>query len=167
MKLRPNISARHRQSGVSLIECLAYIAVFAIMMTGATAAFYFCWDHTRAVIYTSNEIATALQAGESWRADVRAATGKISINNTASGQIVVIPEGDKEVLYRYTDGELRREIPVQNHSWLLLPQVKISEMTAAARSGVTAWRWELEIKPRRRETQLPLSFTFEAAQTKP
>jgi hypothetical protein len=28
---------------------------------------------------------------------------------------------------------------------------------------VTAWRWEVELTPRRKETHLPLLFTFEAA----
>lgn len=31
------------------------------------------------------------------------------------------------------------------------------------RGPVSAWRWELELKSRRKETHLPLRFTFEAA----
>jgi hypothetical protein len=40
-------------------------------------------------------------------------------------------------------------------------------MKPDARGSVTAWRWELEMLPRREEAQLPLLFTFEAAQMKP
>jgi hypothetical protein len=40
-------------------------------------------------------------------------------------------------------------------------------MKTEARGSVTAWRWELELTERRKETHLPLRFTFEAAQTKP
>ena len=40
-------------------------------------------------------------------------------------------------------------------------------MKPDARGEVRAWRWELELAPRRKETHLPLLFTFEAAQTKP
>ena len=65
-----------------LMECLVYIAVFAILLGGGTAAFYFCWDHSKALIYATDDIASALHAGERWRADVRAATGKITVETT-------------------------------------------------------------------------------------
>src|SRR5674476_390798 len=105
MKFPSTISSVRRQAGILLIECMVYISVFAILTGIGTAAFYFCWDHTRAVIYATDDIASALRAGERWRADVR--------------------------------------------------------------GTVSAWRWELELTPRRKETQLLLLFTFAAAQTKP
>lgn len=150
-----------------LIECLVYIAVFGLLLGMGTAAFYFCWDHTRAVVFTSAEIESTLRTGEIWRADVRAATGKISVETAAAEEIVRIPEGKKEVIYRFNGGELRREIPSQNQSRLLLAKVKSSEMKTESRAGVTAWRWEVELTPRRKEAHLPLLFTFAAAQTKP
>jgi len=167
MKLRLDISSIRRRSAMMLIECLVYIAVFAILTGVGLASFYFCWDHTRATIYAADEVASALRAGEGWRADVRAATGKISSETTTAGELVTIPENGRKVLYRFDAGELRREIPAQNISRLLLPKVKASEMKTAARGGVTAWRWELTVAPRRKESNLPLMFTFEAAQTKP
>jgi hypothetical protein len=166
MKLRPDILHR-RRSGMMLIECLVYIAVFAILTGIGLASFYFCWDHTRGTIYAADEVESALRAGEGWRADVRAATGKISVATTATGALVMIPEGERKILYRFAAGELRREIPAQNISRLLLPKVKVSEMKTEAREGVTAWRWEIAVTPRRKEASLPLLFTFEAAQTKP
>ena len=54
-----------------------------------------------------------------------------------------------------------------NLSQVLLPKVKLSQMQPEARGGVTAWRWELELTPRRKEAALPLRFTFVAAQSKP
>ena len=60
-----------------------------------------------------------------------------------------------------------REVQAGKTSELLLPRIDNSHMSAAARNGVTAWRWELQLKSRRQEAQLPLLFTFEAAQTKP
>ena len=167
MKLRQKNSSTRRQSGVSLIECLVYVAVFAILLGIGTASFYFCWDHTRATIFTANEIESAVRAGETWRADVRAATGNISVETTPTGELVKIPEGGKEILYRLAAGELRREIPAQNHSRVLLPKVKSSAMKTESRAGVTAWRWELEVTPRRKEPHLPLIFTFAAVQPKP
>lgn len=167
MKLQPNISAWRRQAGIMLIECLVYISVFAILLGGGMTAFYYCWDHTRAVIFTSGEIEASLRAGETWRADMRAATGKISVESTTDGEVVRIPRNHKEIIYRFSGGELRREIPAQNHARVLLTKVKASEMRLQARDGVTAWRWDLELTPRRKEAQLPLRFTFAAVQTKP
>ena len=119
------------------------------------------------MIFDANDIEAALRAGEHWRADVRDATGKVSVESTAAGEVVRMPEAGKEIIYRFESGELRREIPALNNSQLLLPKVKSSEMKPEARGSVTAWRWELELTPRRRETQMPLRFTFEAAQAKP
>jgi hypothetical protein len=167
MKLRPDIAHARRRSAIMLIECMVYIAVFAILTGIGLASFYFCWNHTRATIYAADEVESALRAGEGWRADVRAATGKISIETTAAGEVVTIPEGERKILYRFAAGELRREVAGQNISRLLLPKVRASEMKTEARAGVTAWRWELAVTPRRKESFLPLLFTFEAAQAKP
>jgi len=161
VKLRSNISTA-RATGVSLIECLVYIAVFSILLNVGTAAFFFCWDHTRAVIYESSDIESALHAGECWRADVRLATGKISVENTSAGEVAIIPEGDKEISYRFAAGELRRQVNHENVTQLLLAKVKTSQMQADPHGNVAAWRWELQLVERRRETQMPLLFTFEA-----
>jgi hypothetical protein len=161
MKPQPNPS-RNRAAGVSLLECLVYIAVFGVLLSLGTAAFFFCWDHTRAVMYATNDIESALRAGERWRADVRAATGKISVETTAAGEVVTIPEGGKEILYRFGSDELWRQTATENFSQLLLPKVKSSQMQSDSRGNVAAWRWEVELKERRKETQLPLLFTFEA-----
>ncbi len=167
MKLPNAISKSRRAAGILLIECLVYIAVFAILTAIGFAAFYLCWDHSKALIYATDDIGSALRAGERWRADVRAATGPISIESTAAGEVVRIPEPEKEIIYRFESGEVRREISTVKNSRLLLQQVNTSQMRMEERAGVTAWRWELVLNERRPETQLPLLFTFEAAQTKP
>jgi Tfp pilus assembly protein PilX len=167
MKLRTNIPRVRRQAGILLVECLVYIAVFAILLGIGMAAFYFCWDHSKALIYATDDVESALRAGERWRADVRDATGKISVETTATGEVVRIPETEKEIIYHFDSGEMRRQIASGNFSQLLLPKVKTSQMKMDARGEVTAWCWELELTERRRETHLPLLFTFEAAQTKP
>lgn len=166
MKLLTDISAARRGSGMLLVECLVYIAVFTILLGIGTAAFYFCWDHTRAVVSTANDVESALRVGEGWRADVRAATGAITVESTAAGETVRIPAGTRDIVYRFAAGELRREVSPQNDSRLLLKKVKVSEMKAELRVGVTAWRWELELTSQQRETRFPLLFTFEAVPSK-
>ena len=167
MKLRTNIPRVRRQAGVLLVECLVYIAVFAILLGIGTAAFYFCWDHSKALIYATDDISSALRAGERWRADVREAAEKISVETTATGEVVRIPEKGKKIVYRFESGEMRRQILSEKFSQLLLSKVKKSQMKIDTRGEVTAWRWELELTERRKGTHLPLMFTFEAVQTKP
>ena len=167
MKLYRDNSRTQGKLGMLLMECLVYIAVFAILVGGGTMVFYFFWDHSKAVIYATNDIESALRAGEGWRADVRAATGKISIATTATGKVVRIPEAGREIIYRFESGELRREVPAMNDSRLLLPKVKTSRVETELRGDVTGWRWELELMQRRKEMNLPLRFTFEAVQSKP
>jgi Tfp pilus assembly protein FimT len=167
MKLPRTISKTRRVAGIMLVECLVYIAVFAILTGIGMAAFYLCLDHSKALIYATDDIASALRAGEHWRADVRGATGKISVATTATGEVVRMTEPEKEIVYRFEAGEVRREISTLKSSQLVLQKVSTSQMRSEARDGVTAWRWELVLTERRPETQLPLLFTFEAAQTKP
>jgi hypothetical protein len=167
MKLSQSNSKIRRRAGILLTECLVYIAVFAILVGGGTMVFYFFWDHSKALLYTTNDIESVLCAGEGWRADVRAATGKISVMTTATNEVVRIPETGREIIYRFESGELHREVPAVNDSRLLLPKVKFSRIETDVRGGVTGWRWELELVQRRKEMNLPLRFTFEAAQPKP
>lgn len=176
--MKATISKSRRAAGVLLIECLVYIAVFSILTGIGLAAFYLCWDHSKALVYATDDISAALRAGERWRSDVRHATGAISreplavsqgktdLETSAAGEVVRLPEADRTVVYRFEAGEVRREIPALHTSELLLARVTTSQMTTESRTGVTAWRWELELRVRRSETQLPLLFTFEAA-TKP
>jgi hypothetical protein len=163
MKLPQNISRARGTSGMLLIECLVYIVVFAILFGGATTVFYFCWDHSRAVIFTADDISSALNAGERWRADVRAATEKITVETSATGEVARIPEGARTVSYRFESGQVSRQTSAPGNPQVLLAKVKTSEMKLDARGAVTAWRWEVELLPRRKEAHLPLLFMFEAA----
>ena len=167
MKLSCANSKTRRVAGIMLTECLVYLAVFALVVGEGTVAFYYCWDHSKMLVYAADDITSALRAGEHWRADVRAATGKISVETTAAGMVARIPEATNEIVYRFESGEVRREIPAANKSQLLLPKAEASQMKAETRGDVTAWCWELSLKPRRAESQKPLRFTFEAAQMKP
>jgi hypothetical protein len=167
MKLPQTISRSRGAFGMMLLECLVYISVFAIVLGGATTAFYFCWAHSDALIGTADNIASVLHTGERWRADIRAATGPITVQTSATGEVIQIPEGARVVSYRFESGEVRRQFSATAQPLLLLVNVKTSQMVMDDRGDVRAWRWELEQFPARKETHLPLRFTFEAAQTKP
>ena len=166
MKL-PCHNPRARTSGVCLLECLMYVVLFAVVLGGATTAFYFCLGHSEALIGTADNLASVVRAGERWRADVRTATGKITVQTNAAGVVVQIPEGAKVVSYRFESGAISRQPFALASSLPVLANVQTSQMESDDRGGVRAWRWELELAPLRKETHLPLRFTFEAAQTKP
>jgi len=163
MKLPPAISRARVPAGYLLMECLVYIALFAIIVGLGLATFFLCWDNSKALLYATDDIAAASHAGECWRADVRAATGEISVETTTAGELLRIPRGTNTVLYLFKAGEIRRQLEASDFSELLLPAVKASQMVMSQRGPVSAWRWELELQLRRKETHLPLLFTFEAA----
>ena len=112
------------------------------------------------MIFATDDIAAALHAGERWRADVRSATGKISVETTAAGEVMRIPETQVEITYRFESNAVCRKASTWKNPELLLPKVKASQMRAEARGAVNAWRWELELAQHRKETRLPLRFLF-------
>ena len=163
MKLPPSISRTRTQAGYLLIECLIYLSVLVVILGLGLGAFYVCWDYSKALHYATDDINAALHAGERWRTDIRNATGKITVETTAEGERLRIPHGTNELIYNFNAGEVRRQIASSGFSELLLPKVKVSQMVTEKRGPVAAWRWEVELTPRRKETHLPLLFTFEAA----
>jgi hypothetical protein len=163
MNLSSPISCARVQTGYLLLECLVYIAVFAVITGLGLATFYLCWDNSKALRYTTDDIAATLRAGERWRADIRGATGKITVETTAAGELLRIPYGTNEILYRLTAGEIHRQSASSGFAESMLIAVDASQMVKDTRGTVTAWRWELELKPHREATHSPLQFTFEAA----
>lgn len=163
MKLRADHSPARTRTGSLLIECLVYISVFVVILGLGIGAFYVCWDHSKALHYAADDITAALRAGERWRADIRGATGAVIGETAPGGERLRIPHGANEIIYSFSAGEIRRQMAASNFSELLLAKVKASEMLMETRGPVAAWRWEVTLASRRKETRLPLAFTFEAA----
>ena len=164
MKCFCNITRVRSRAGIMLVECMVYLAVFLILAGVASGSFYVCWDGFRALISTTDDVSAALRAGERWRADVRDASGNITVETTSSGQVVKIPENGNEIIYSFDSKGLRRQMGPGGFSRLVLPKVKSSEMKCETRGAVRAWQWELELPERRKGPHLPMFFTFEAAQ---
>jgi len=162
MKLRPDHRFQRKQRGISLIECMVYLTVFAVLISGAMVSFFLMLDNSTALRYNANDINRALQAGERWRADVRGATGKIQSTSSANGLVVVIPHGKTAISYRFSDGTLWRQSMAAAPWVTALDRVKKSQMEATARNQVKAWTWELELAPHKARAKVPLTFSFEA-----
>ena len=159
---RAELHGCSHRSGIMLIECLVYIAAFSVVVGLGFAAFYVCWDTSRALQAQADDITRALRAGERWRADIRAATGTILVRTAPDGQTVEIPHGTNSVAYRFTAGQISRKLAATGQWSILLPKVKASQMQADPRTRVTAWRWDVELMPARTKVRVPPLFTFEA-----
>lgn len=165
--MRPSIkntSARTLSaSGFTLIECLMYIALLAVILGIGSLAFYHVWDSNKALSRNSDDIVRALQAGEMWRADIRQATGPVKITKTNSVETLRIPCRNKEFLYSFSNGEMHRKAPGSRIWETILTRVQSSRMQLDQREGVTAWRWELALQTYRKHAKVHPLFTFEAA----
>jgi prepilin-type N-terminal cleavage/methylation domain-containing protein len=147
--------------GFTIIECLVYISVMAVILALGLEAFYRCWDDNKAITRNGNDIVRTLKAGEMWRADLRAATGPINITTTNSEQTLRIPTGKKELVYSFVDGEVRKRSDESSPWQVVLPKVKSSQMEMDKRDHVTAWRWEVELTSQRRDGKMRPLFSFE------
>lgn len=152
--------------GFTLIECLVYIGVLAVVFGLAYAAFYRCWDNSLGVRRNAEDIERALQAGERWRADVRLATAPITVEQTNHEQLLRIPQRDGAVRYLFSNGAVQRRAGSEAPWMNVLAKVKSSRMEADARPYVRAWRWELELPVYHKGAQLRPLFTFEAVPTR-
>lgn len=148
------------QSAMSIIECLVYSVVLLILMAVAFTAFYRCMENSVAMRRNTEDIASALQTGERWRADVRAANGPIQFEIAEDGNVLRLPTPRGEIIYRFTTNAVLRGFGTE-YGTCLLPSVAASTMQAETRGEVAAWRWELELKPRsKKPARVRPLFTF-------
>jgi len=159
--MKSSFHPRRVLRGFTIIECLVYISVMAVILGIGLAAFYRCWDDNKAITRNGNDIVRTLKAGETWRAEMRAATGPIKIATTNSEQIVRIPSGRNELIYSFANGELRKRTSETSPWQMVLPKVKSSQMEIDKRDPVTAWRWEVELESQRKGAKVRPLFTFE------
>jgi len=150
MKTRPSRQPSRAPAGQRaylIIEALVYIAVLVAVLGAGYAAMYRCLDSSVALRRNADDMTSALHAGERWRADLRSATGPVSVEDTAAGQLLYLDTSRGQIVYQFHTNAVFRSVGPS--PWVrLLPNVKSSTMTADPREHVTAWRWELELQPR-------------------
>ena len=148
-------------SGVLLIECVVYAALFVVVTGVAYSAFYRCLTDARNLRRNAEDIERVLQAGERWRADIRSARTRPSLEARPGEQILHVPQSTNEIAYVFTGETLWRRAPGRTPE-VFLTGVRQSKMMADARSQVTAWRWEVELKSAQKVVRLRPLFTFAA-----
>lgn len=155
--MRINRSRVTGGGGYLLVEALGYIAVVFVLLGAGYLALYRCMDHSIALRHNSESLAAALQAGERWRADVRAAAQGVTREKRGDGAVLVLRTAAGTVEYRQEGRSLHRRVGAG--PWVkLLDSVKASRMEADRRTTVTAWRWELELQPQAKGRDVPGRF---------
>lgn len=167
----PEIGCRsQRARGIMLVECVIYIAVWAVVMGLAFSAFYRAWDNAARIRRNADDIVRALSAGERWREDIRRATGPITLVTVTNAVdfALRIPQQAGEAVYFFTGVELLRR-SAEDAPWVeVLGQIKSSSMIRDTRQTVTSWRWELELIAARKKALTRPLFSFQAVpQTMP
>lgn len=154
------LNLRNSPAAFSLIECLVYISVFAIVMSLAMQVFLQTRESADRLRRTADELTRALHAGELWRDDVRAATAPPR-TVTENGQTwLAIPRGTNTVVYTHFKDTVWRQADT-NAPWTrALAGVRTSRMEPDARAHVTAWRWELELAVKDERKKTRPRFTF-------
>ena len=143
----PDRRPRSARGGYLLTEALVYIGCLFVILGVGYMAVERCMDHSVVMRRNAEDVARALEAGERWRADVRAAIGPLRLALADSEQVVSIPAAKGEIAYRFSDSAVSRRVGA--NPWItVLANVKASVMQAEPRGNVRAWRWELELQPR-------------------
>jgi hypothetical protein len=150
-----------RKSGYVLIEYLIYIALLAVVMEVAFSGFYRFLENSRGLARNSDDIVRSLRAGELWRSDIRLATGPPRMVQESGVTACEIPQRQGRVDYVLVDHSVwRREgnrAPQE-----VLARVKEVRFLRDPREAVVAWRWEVELLPKKNIVRIRPLFTFEA-----
>ena len=161
-RLRPSprscFAGRRNVRALTLIECLVYIGLLGLLLGLGTVAFYRCFDNMKGLRRNTDDITRAVHAGELWRNDIRAAAGAIQSDD--AGRTILIPQREREVLYKFADAQVYRKTGAGSSWQPLLAKVQSSQMTSDPRTHVTAWRWELELQASRKTARVRPLFTF-------
>jgi hypothetical protein len=137
---------RTENNGYFLMEALVYIGVVGLLLGVGYAAMYRCIDNSVNLRRNADDIASALRAGERWRADLRTAT-QIQFGESSAAPTLHLSGPRGEIEYKFAEGTISRRLA--SGPWLrLLANVKSSAMQPVPRQKLTAWQWELELRPR-------------------
>jgi Tfp pilus assembly protein PilE len=145
-----------------LIECLVYIALLFVVLDLAYAAYNRCAENSKRLNQNVDDVVRALQAGERWRDDIRAALAIDSAEDTLR-----LVQSNATVDYVFDGHAVWRRAGATAPLARFLPGVKSSRMEKDARREVTAWSWKVELLTRGAPERFRPFFTFEAVPSAP
>ena len=159
MKLR---SHRTRsEAGVSIIECMVYIGLFAVLLLCGSRFFTVVYQHNKAVAKAAGYTSAALDAARHWRRDIANAKGEPKLIRGERFDVIQIDQANGErVSYRVNGTRLERN---KGDEWIpIIRRVASSIMMPDQREHVRAWRWELAMETKSRFLGDPVRFSFTA-----
>jgi Tfp pilus assembly protein PilE len=151
-----------REAGMLLLECLVYMALLVVVLNLAFAAYNRCAENSKRLNQNVDDVVRALQAGERWRDDIRAA---MAIDSSEDSLRLV--QSNATVDYRFDGHAVWRRANAGAPMARFLPAVKSSRMEQDARREVTAWRWKVELLTHGAPERCRPFFTFEAVPSGP
>jgi type II secretory pathway component PulJ len=149
-----------RYSGTTLIECLVYISLLGVLLGVSGAALDRLWRGTTTIHRTAEDLSRALQAGEHWRADMRLATGAVTVAAGSEEGIVKIPQAGGTIAWVSVSNAVWRW-PENDSPVRMLSHVSASHFNPVSRGAVASWRWDVEIEPSTRRASFRPLFSFQ------
>jgi len=146
------------QQGLMLIDCLIYIALVAVILGLAFAAFFRTLEFTTHLDRNTTEIIRVLEAGERWREDVRSTKREAQVLRSTEEFSLRLPREQGYVAYIVREGAVFRE--EGGNRVQVMGNVKTAGFYHERRQHVAAWRWELELQGSQKATRLRPLFTF-------
>jgi Tfp pilus assembly protein PilE len=150
--------ASQRSHGYMLFEVLVYLGVVTAVLTVAYLALERSIRESVLLRRAAADVTRTLQAGERWRADIRAAS-QFGWEQQEGEQVLRLQTPQGTVAYRFSSNTVFRA--AGGGVWsAILSSVRHSAMNQEARATVTAWRWEVELQPRAKAARTRPLFTF-------
>lgn len=163
-----NIRVSNRADcGITLIDCLVYMALFGLVTGLATACAFKLERQSREMRQRAEEISRALKAGERWRADIRSATNHPMLVPYRGQSLLRIQTKDGDVLYFFESGNLWRKPAQAREFGLFLPDVKQCSVTEDRRRHAAGWLCEIELATKRKQGKMLPLFSFRAVDPRP
>lgn len=154
MKPGPKSQAACTQHAYLMTEALVYIGVVAVILSVGSVAMYRCIDNCIVLRRNANDIVRTVNAGERWRADVRAARTRARLEGAAGAQVLHLQGTSGVIDYRFAEGVVYRR--AGTGKWVsVLDRVKSCAFEPDPRQSVAVWRWELELEPRLKGAMRP------------
>lgn len=148
-----------QQRGIMLVECLIYIGVLGLITLLAFSTFFSFLSHHRDIVRNSEDIVGTVHSIEKWRADVRLATQPLALETNNLEHVLRIHQASHDVAYVFDGKEVWRVVDGVTPERPLLTRIKSSRMEEDKRTHVTAWRWEVELTPSRKNTRYKPQFS--------
>lgn len=148
--------------GFLMVDCLIYIVVWSVIVGLAFSSFYRCLSSSRDLSRNANDVVRALQAGERWRDDIRAATGPPRLVTENDAVAFEIPTPSSLTVYIFEKDSIWRKADLAAPWQKVLAGVKSSRMERSPRKKVVAWSWEVELQTKKQQVRVRPLFNFVA-----